>query len=190
MWRRLCWKSSNMLPLLGQPLLIIKHMISWPITNQSLQNFQRLVPYLPDIQWPKKIQICYRMWGHPALPIFHIFQNTWYLWPLIMDIYTIFRKWSTNYVKKIRQKKLKYVTTSWGSPSSTYYKTRYLGQLRTNIYKIFSDWSPIYLICNGRKKLKYVTPSGGSPTFPYFSKYMISLAIDNGYLHNLQEVIY
>ena len=33
-----------------------------------------------------------------------------------MDIYKIFRKWSTNYVKKIRQKTFSFLTSSCCSP--------------------------------------------------------------------------
>ena len=80
-------------------------MISWPIINRFQQNFQQLVTYLADIHYTIFLKICYPILGQPDHTIFQIFQNPWYLWPLIMDIYKIFRKYSTNYVKKIRQKK-------------------------------------------------------------------------------------
>ena len=89
-------------------------------------------------------------------------------------------------------KKLKYLTPSWGSPSPFLQNTWYLGQLRTNLYTILSHRSPIYLICNDRLFLNILPHLGAalSPHIQNCPKSMISLAIDNGYLQHIQEVIY
>ena len=141
---------------------------------------------------PKTI---WNMLPHPeAAPPYSTFQNTWYLWPLLMDIYKIFRKSSTNYVKNIRGKKVQICYPLLGQPLLPYYKTHDISINYEPISTKFSAIDHLYApdMHWTKNNLKYLTPSWGSPTPPIFhiSIYIISLVITNGYLHNFQEIIY
>ena len=119
-------------------------------------------------------------------PPYFTFQNTCFLWPLLMDIYKIFRNLSTKYVKKIKQKKFKYVTPTWGNPSPLIIKHMIsrpiTNQSLQNFQRLVTYLPDMQWL---RNNLKYV-PHPGQPHPPIFhiSIYMISLAITNGYLQN------